>query len=299
MKFHKALLSEITSLVNLDYVGEDVLIENLNLCNRPTRYSSILGYTTSSIFFESILSNNSLKALIISKKHYNEIAPLLKEKHKSLSFIISENVEWTFYDIHDALYRETTFYSENMKEPIIGKNCNIHFSAVIEKNVIIGDNVTIGPNSVIRSGSIIEDNVYIGCCSVIGSEGFQAIRGYNKMVKHVGGTHLCRNVYVGDNTTVGNALFEGFTEVGEYSKIDNHVHFAHNCICGKNCVITACSILMGSTYLKDNVWLSPNSVILNGCTVDDNGFVGSLAFVNKDVKSGKTVVGIPAKELNK
>ena len=145
--------------------------------------------------------------------------------------------------------------------------------------------------------SVIDDNVYVGCCSVIGSEGFQAIRGYGKMVKHVGGTHLCHDVYVGDNATVGNALFEGMTEVGPYSKIDNHVHFAHNCVCGHNCVITACSLLMGSTILKDNVWMAPNAVILNGKTIEDDGFVGTLAFVNKDVPAGVTVVGIPAKPL--
>ena len=186
-----------------------------------------------------------------------------------------------------------------MGKPIIGDNCDIHPSAVIENGVRIGNNVEIGPNSVVRRGTVIDDNVYIGCCSVIGSEGFQGIKGYPRMIKHVGGTHLCHDAYVGDNTTVGNALFEGVTEVGPYSKLDNHVHFAHNCKCGENCFITACSLLMGSTTLDNNVWLAPNAVTLNGVHVHDDGFVGAISFAYKEVFEGEVVAGIPARVLRK
>ena len=299
MKLHQAKLSEICGLVGASFVGEDVLINGLNLCNRPTAYNSILGYTTSSKFFDAIIANMAVKALVINQELYDEFSLYARTEKRSFSFIISESPEFLFYDIHNTLWSKTGFYDKYSCMPKIGRNCNIHSSVVIENGVTIGNNVTIGPNSVIRSGSFIEDNVYIGCCSVIGSEGFQAIRGYDKMVKHIGGTHLCHDVYVGDNATVGNALFEGMTEVGPYSKIDNHVHFAHNCVCGQNCVITACSLLMGSTVLKDNVWLAPNAVILNGKTIEDDGFVGTLAFVNKDVPAGVTVIGIPAKPFIK
>ena len=111
--------------------------------------------------------------------------------------------------------------------------------------------------------------------------------------------HLCHDAYVGDNTTVGNALFEGVTEVGPYSKLDNHVHFAHNCKCGENCFITACSLLMGSTTLDNNVWLAPNAVTLNGVHVHDDGFVGAISFANKEVFEGEVVAGIPARVLRK
>jgi UDP-3-O-[3-hydroxymyristoyl] glucosamine N-acyltransferase len=197
------------------------------------------------------------------------------------------------------LWKQTGFYNHFQEEPIIGKGCIIHPSAVIENGVVIGNNVQIGPNSVVRSGSVIDDNVYIGCCSVIGSEGFQGIKGYPKMIKHVGGTHLCHDVYVGDCTTVGNALFEGNTEIGAYSKLDNHVHFAHNCNCGEHCFITACSLLMGSTTLENNVWMAPNAVTMNGVRVYDKGFIGAMSMANKDVYEGEVVVGIPAKVLKK
>ena len=298
MKRHQALLSEIAALVNSRIEGKDCEIENLNLCNRPTKYSSILGYTTSPKFFDAILQNPSLKALVITASLKNELETFLDGK-KELSYIIADNAEFLFYDIHHALWQTKLFYDYDDTKPIIGENCDIHPSAVIENGVKIGNNVTIGPNSVVRRGTVIDDNVYIGCCSVIGSEGFQGIKGYPKMIKHVGGTHLCHDAYVGDNTTVGNALFEGVTEVGPYSKLDNHVHFAHNCKCGENCFITACSLLMGSTILDNNVWLAPNAVTLNGVHVHDDGFVGAISFANKEVFEGEIVAGIPAKVLRK
>lgn len=298
MKNHQALLSEIAALVSKHVEGNDCMIENLNLCNRPTGYSSILGYVTSSKFFDDVLHNRSLTALVITQSLKQELESFLGSK-KELSYIIADNAEFLFYDIHHALWQTKLFYDYDNTKPVIGENCEIHPSAVIENGVIIGNNVQIGPNSVVRRGTVIDDNVYIGCCSVIGSEGFQGIKGYPKMIKHVGGTHLCHDSYVGDNTTVGNALFEGVTEIGPYSKLDNHVHFAHNCKCGENCFITACSLLMGSTILDNNVWLAPNAVTLNGVHVHDGGFVGAISFANKEVFEGEVVAGIPARVLRK
>lgn len=299
MEKRKAKLSELCSLVGASFIGEDVEINGLNLCNRETEYESILGYTTSAKFFNAILANNAVRALVLSEELLHRFQPMANEVSHNYSYIVSANPEFLFYDIHNLLWERTEFYDHFNEEAVIGSGCDIHPSVVVESGVKIGNNVQIGPNSVVRRGSVVDDNVYIGCCSVIGSEGFQGIKGYPKMIKHVGVTHLCHDVYVGDNSTVGNALFEGACEVGPYSKLDNHVHFAHNCKCGENCFITACSLLMGSTTLDNNVWLAPNAVTLNGVRVHDNGFIGAISFANKEVFEGEIVAGIPAKVLRK
>ena len=299
MERRKAKLSELCALVGVSFIGEDVEINGLNLCNRETEYESIMGYTTNAKFFDAILANKAVKALVLSEELLHQFQPKAEVASRNYSYILSAKPEFLFYDIHNLLWERTEFYDHFREEAEIGTGCDIHPSVVIENGVKIGNNVQIGPNSVVRRGSVIDDNVYIGCCSVIGSEGFQGIKGYPKMIKHVGGTHLCHDAYVGDNSTVGNALFEGVCEVGPYSKLDNHVHFAHNCKCGENCFITACSLLMGSTTLDNNAWLAPNAVTLNGVRVHDNGFVGALSFANKEVFEGEVVAGIPAKVLRK
>ena len=297
MDFHKAYLNELTGLMDWDSPDMNPEVDSLNLCNRPTSYKSILGYTTSSRFFETIFKNKSVVAIILPVDLVDEFRKGCNQCNRMIAIIPSHQPENDFYDLHNKLYKETNFYRKATNNPVIGYNCNIHPSAVIENNVIIGNNVTIGPNSVIREGSVIDDDVTIGCLSVIGSEGFQAIKGYDKMVRHVGGTHISKGVYVGDNSTIGNALFEGNTEIGEYCKISNHVQISHNCKIGRRSIVTACCMLMGSAVLKENVWLAPNSIILNGVEVGASSFVGTLTYVNKDIEAQDRVVGIPCRSI--
>ena len=298
IKERKAHISDVSKLVECKFIGKDSEIEGLNLVNRRSRYSAVLSYITSEKYLNTILENPSVVSLIVSEKDYHAIKDVLSAS-RDMSYLISGQPELFFYEIHDLLWEKTEFYNHYNEDPIIGIGCDIHPSAVIESGVVIGNNVQIGPNSVVRKGSVIDDNVIIGCCTVIGSEGFQGIKGFNKCVKHVGRTHICHDVYVGDNSTIGNALFEGETRVGAYSKIDNHVHFAHNCICGEGCFITASSLLMGSTILKDNVWMAPNAVTYNGVVVENNSFVGTMTLAKANVGEGEVVAGIPAKVLRK
>lgn len=298
MEHRKALLSELCDLINVNYCGKDVEINALHLCNRVSRYDSILSYITSITYLSFAIRNDKVIALFVTQEVYDSIKEEKCISDRNISFILVDQPEHSFYDLHNALYLKTSFYEHFDFDPIIGKDCTIHESAVIEKGVIIKDSVIIGPNSVVRTGSILESGVIIGCCSVVGSEGFQAIRGYSKFIKHVGGTHIGKGVFIGDNTTIGNELFEGYSEIGDYTKIDNHVHVAHCCRIGKNCVLTSASLMMGSSVLEDNVWLAPNSVILNRCTVSDGALVGTLSFVNRNIKANKTVFGIPAKNID-
>ena len=295
MRYREIWLNEITQLTNRPFIGEDIIINGLNLCNRKTIYASIISYITSENLVDAVKNNSAIKVLFLTEKLVDKVR---ENVSRDIAFFIVNNPEEEFYKLHEILW-EHGFYQCEVDSPKIGKNCKIHASVVIEDNVIVGDNVIIGPNSVIRRGSVIENNVRIGCCSVIGSEGFQGIRftnGESHVITHVGGTHICTNVCIGDNTTVGNALFEGETMIGENTKVDNHVHIAHNLTIGENNIITACCLLMGSSVLENNVWLAPNVVVMNKKVIHERGFVGSMSLVTKDVPEGVTVVGIPAKE---
>ena len=299
MEQRKISISEISEILNITPSRDsDVIINGLNLCNRKTEYESIISYATSERFIDSIKLNKSMKSLIVNSNLYNVFKD---ELNSDIVYFISEEPESAFYKLHNCLYDKTDFYDKFRFEPIIGENCKIHKTAVIEDGVIIGNNVVIGPNSVIRSGAILKDNVSVGCCSVIGSEGFQGIKidGKASVIPHAGGLVLEENVWIGDNVTVGNMLFEGHVIVGKNTKIDNHVHIAHNCLIGENCFITASCLLMGSTVLDNNVWLAPNVLTMNKVHLYDNSFVGSMSLVTKDVHEGDLVVGIPAKKWEK
>lgn len=284
-------LSEIARLLGLSVVGNDIMIDGLNLANREILSLSVLSYCVSYKYIKKAFSNPKVKALIVTSSIYNSLS--VSEK-QSYSFLIDDYPESAFYTLFIKLFH--SYYPQYDWETDM-QNATIMEGAIIENGVILGKNVVIGNNSVIKSGTIIGDDVTIGSCSVIGGNGFQLIKnadGLNMSIPHVGRTKIGNNVSIGDNTTISRSLFEGFTLVGDYTKIDNHVHIAHNCIIGKNCVLTANSTMFGSSELKDDVWVSPNAAIMNKVVVGEKAFIGASSFVFKNVKPGARMFGVPA-----
>lgn len=287
---------ELAKFINAEILGSDeAIINGLNLCNRTTEYQNILSYVESDKYINAVRTNLSIKSLLLRKTdlplYMNSI------QRTDVTFLISNNPEIDFYTIHNGLIMTNDFYEDYNFIPKIGQNCLIHSSAILYDGIVLGDNVTIGANSVIKKGTIIGNNVTIGCNSVIGSEGFQIIKnkGVPMHVKHLGRTQICDNVYVGDNTDICNSLFEGVTFIGENSKIDNLVHVAHNCYIGNNVVITAGTILCGSSILHEGSWIGVNSSVLNRVKIGENAIIGIGSVVTRDIPSNTLAFGVPAK----
>lgn len=289
-------LSKLATNFGFEFEGKDIEFDGLGLCNRETSCKSMLSYVVDNKYIANIKENEAISCLVLSeslKKLYSE-----ENIGRDISYIISEKPEMCFYSIHEALCKSGELYECYDFEPVIGKECRIAETAVVEKGVVIGNHVTIGHNTVVRSGSVIEDNTTIGCNTTIGSEGFQLITdGSNAPmhITHVGRCHICSNVYIGDNTCICNSLFEGETYVGEGAKIDNLVHIAHNLYIGKGAVITAHVITCGSSIIEDGAWIAPNSSILNRVTIGKGAKVGLGSVVTRDVVPYTVVYGSPAK----
>ena len=295
MQQRSARLSELAALVSKPFVGEDFEINGLGLCNRTSAYESILSYVASPSYAHYAQTNPRVVALFVNAACYEEL------KDEWMSFIVTDTPEEDFYALHEALYRQTDFYDKYDFDPVVGQNCSIAPTAVVERGVRIGNNVQVGAYSVVKRGSVVGDNCRIGCLTVIGSEGFQVLRrqdGTPYTVSHVGGTRLGCNVWVGDNTTICNAMLEGDLVVGDNCIVDNHCQVAHNCTLGQGNVLTAGVTLLGSAELKDHTWIAPGALVMNRVVVDDGALVGANATAHAHVKAGTTVVGTPAVEIS-
>lgn len=288
-------LSTICNAFNLTYHGDDCIINGLNLSNRALQGDNNLSYCASAKYLKYAFANDKIKAILVAP----EIFDSLSEQEKRLfTFVLTETPEATFYRIFIWL---SSNYYPRYEWQTNTNNATVGTGSIIEPGVIMGANVIIGYNSVVKSGTIIGDNVIIGNCCVIGNDGFQLIkteRGINMNIPHVGRTIIGNNVSIGDNATVSKSLFDGFTSIGDNTKIDNHVHVAHNCKVGNNCVLTAGSLMFGSSELKDNVWLAPHSSVMNRTIVGENAFVGASSFVTNNVKPGAIVFGVPSMPMS-
>lgn len=282
-------------------IGNDnIVIEGLNLCNRKSIKNSVLSYAVSNKYADTVKKAEHVKSLIVNPDDRDDYIEIIEKRDGAI--ICTDAPERYFYYLHEFLCSKTDFYDKYEFESIVGENCNIDKSAVIEHGVVIGDNVTIGALTVVKHGTVIEDNVTIGCNSTIGSEGFQLITDENFAplhITHVGGCYISKNVYIGDNTCVCNSLFEGTTFIDENVKIDNLVHIAHNLYIGKNAVITAQVILCGSSIVEEGAWIAPNASVINRVTIGKYSKVGMGSVVTRDVPPYAVVYGSPAKEHSK
>ena len=284
-------------IVDVNIIGSnDFDIDGLNFCNRQTEMKSCMSFVSNSSYKSLVDAGEHILALLVSKDDVDFYRKTIEKRNGCM--IISQEPEIDFYRIHEFLYKETDFYDKMDFAPVIGNNCKIDKTAIVQNGVVIGDNVSVGPLSVIKSGTVIDDNVVIGCNAVIGAEGFQIIT-QNDMepinITHVGKCHICPNVYVGDNTSICKSLFDGETYIGQGTKISNMVHIEHNSNIGKNVVITAQVTTCGSVRIEDEVWIAPNSSLLNRVTIGRGAKIGLGSVVTRDVAPNTLVYGNPAK----
>jgi UDP-3-O-[3-hydroxymyristoyl] glucosamine N-acyltransferase len=268
---------QIDNITSIDFLSDSsvVFIKRItqDLLSQINKYKDLLVVTEN----PQLLTNN----YITVKNTRLEMAKLLSEINNTTKK----------YD--DSLY----FVSENVQ---------ISDSVIIEPFVFIDDNVIIGENSIIKSGSkifsktIIGKNSIIRENSVVGGQGFGVEKdelGNNFKIPHLGG------VVIGDFVEVGalNTIVSGTinpTIIMDYTKIDDHVHIAHNCKIGKNCIITAGTIFSGSVELGDNSWTGPNSSIKNSLQIAKNTLIGIGSVVTKNILiENSTYAGNPAKEF--
>ena len=194
----------------------------------------------------------------------------------------------------------------------------IHSTAVIDGDAEIGKDVYIGPYAVIGKakigdGCIIESNVRIydgvtmGCgCSVksgavLGGEGFgfeKDVNGNRFRFPQIGSLIIRDDVEVGANTCIDRGALSD-TIIGDHTKINNLCHIAHNNLIGRNVVIAGCVNVSGSCVIEDNVWISPNVSLRGFNHLGEGCTVGTGSVVTKDIPSGETWVGNPARKLVK
>lgn len=194
----------------------------------------------------------------------------------------------------------------------------IHPTAIIHPEAKIGKDVTIGAYCVIGKAFIgdycvidsnvrIYDSVVMGhhcdikAGAVLGGAGF----GYEKDANgnkfrfpQIGSLIMGDYVEVGANTCIDRGALSD-TIIGDYTKINNLCHIAHNNIIGKNVSITGCVNVSGGNVIDDDVWIAPNSSLRGYIHLGKCCTLGMGAVATKDIPAGETWVGNPARKLEK
>lgn len=156
---------------------------------------------------------------------------------------------------------ETTFIEAGAK---VGKNTIIYPFTFIEKGVIIGSNCSLGPFARLRRGTSIGDNSQIGDFIEINRSKI----GRNVTMKHFG--------YLGD------AVVEDSVNIGAGTVTANYD--------GKK---------KWQTHIRKGCFVGSDSILVAPVELGKNSKTGAGSVVTKNVLSGETVAGVPAKRLRK
>jgi UDP-3-O-[3-hydroxymyristoyl] glucosamine N-acyltransferase len=146
-------------------------------------------------------------------------------------------------------------------------------------------------NCVVGDNCIVQSGVFIG------EDGFAYERNESTTLEtfpHYGKVIIGNNVDISTNILIARGSLKDVI-IRNGTKIDALVHIAHNVNIGKNCSLTAGTVIGGSTSVGDTCWLDLNSTLKHKIRLGKNVIVGSGASVIQDVPDEDIVAGVPAK----
>jgi UDP-3-O-[3-hydroxymyristoyl] glucosamine N-acyltransferase len=264
--------------------------------NMPKWFSSIENVENNTIAFVSKFNNINIQKINKCKN----ILLLVKEKNPNINSSIVQiqvdNPKLFFFQ-----FLEKFWVDKKNFEAKVGKKTKIYKNTFIGKNVIIGSNCEILPGVVINNNVIIGNNCIIKSNSVIGQNGFGTILSKeNNLInlKHLGGVIIGDNVEVGALSTIVQGTLDN-TVIGNFNKLDDHVHIGHNVITGENNQFCAGTIIGGSAKIGNYNFFGLNSTVKDNITVGNNNILGQLGSLHKSIQDRNVLFGPRNLEIKK
>lgn len=178
----------------------------------------------------------------------------------------------------------------------LGERVQVGPGSVLEAGVVVGDDTVIGPRVIICTGAVIGRRVTIKAGAVIGGTGFGYLSGPggHERILHIGGCRIGDDVDIGSNSCVDRGSI-GDTVIGNGSRLDNHVHIAHNVRIGEHCLLMAGVAIAGSTRVGNRVILAGQAGLVGHLSIGDDVRVGAQSGVTSSIPAGEDVSGFPAR----
>src|SRR5215210_1228538 len=223
----------------------------------------------------SLISKSSA-GIILCKKgvegfidQYGQRLRDLYLKHEYQQLVFVDNPRAVFIKIVNKIYPKNVKSGVSPTAIIsatasIGSDCYIGNNAIVGEECKIGNNTVISDRAVIVQNCIIGNNCIIESGVIIGADGFAYERNKKTLelerLHNIGGVTIGNNVEVCANSSIARGSLSD-TVIGDGTKLDALVHVAHNVIIGRNCELTAGTIIGGSTTIGDTCWTGLNSTL--------------------------------------
>lgn len=130
------------------------------------------------------------------------------------------------------------------------------------------------------------------CMEEIIGRGGQFIELVHQTARIYTGAKLGKGNFVGAYSVVGNDA-----TVGDYNMIQSYTVIGHDARLGNWNRIDTHVTIVGGVVIEDDVNIHTSAVISHKVVVESGAHVGACSFVMRRVKTGTTVMGVPAKRI--
>lgn len=244
-------------------------------------------FVTAESFLADALSRPNVKAVIVdaSVDISNVDNPL------GTRIVPVRNAKYNFFRLHNA-QREFV----QMEPSRIDPSATIHPTALIDPvGVTIGANTVVEAYVTVEPGTCIGDNCIIRAGSRLGTNAMDIREdpdGNPYMTDHLGRVVIHDHVEIGYASVVDRAIWRHTdTVVGAHTKTSCHVNISHGVHVGKRNKLAAGVKICGSTFVGDDNWFGPGSIVSNLITVGSRNYVALGATVLTSIEDEAKVVG--------
>ena len=247
-----------------------------------------------------------------------ELAPIVKEQLDDPIILVAARPRAAFGRIltemfarpasEAAISEQADIHPEAVIDPtahigafaVIGRDCSIGANSRIGACTVLGEDVHLGANCDIGAQNVLShlhsgDGLKTGAHCVIGKcgFGFEGQGEATQFLPHLGRVVIGAGCDIGAGTTIDRGGLDD-TVIGDYVRIDNLCHIAHNVMIDSNVIILAQAGIAGSVVVGKNCIIGGQVGIGDHLTLADNVVVASKSGVTKDLQKPGTYAGFPA-----
>ena len=262
--------------------------------------------------YKKIVKSSNASAFIVTNKKDLEEKPGIVVENPYLAMIkilelFSKKIPSKHILHTTAVISKSASIGENVgigALSFVGDNVKIGNNVKIGAGVKINEGVTIGSDSIIKDNVVIYDDVIIGkhalihSNTVIGSDGFgfTTIDKMHHKIPHIKSVIIGDFVEMGATCTIDRGSVKN-TKIGDYCKLDNQIHIAHNVIVEKGCLIAAGVFIGGSTTIGAYSMIAGKTDIGPHITIGKDSIFGARSCVLKSLDGGQMYAGNPARPI--
>jgi len=231
---------------------------------------------------------------------YNKTCPIVHIEDKCVTFIRDEKYIPYLRDVKEDIWVIANTSMERKIREYQEAYCptvNVYYTDYPEYEFTLYHNFIYGRKT--KSKPVIGNNCHIHPTVVMDVDGMKAVNspdGKKIHFIHSGHVMIGDNVDIGPYTVIHRGTM-GITSISHGCKLGSLNNIGHNCTIGNNNVFAASVILNGGVYTGSNCWFGSGSIVKHYTTITDDVVLGHGTVVTKDIYDSGIYVGNPARFL--